>query len=91
MTITKSTKEEGARPDRTSPLSRTRRTGCCIPEVILSVGVHVEGTGKGEEEKEPSGKRRRERVKKRFLNSRSGRPGASIPERFVCIAGLGGI
>lgn len=35
VTITESTKEEGARPDRTSPLSRTRRTGCCIPEVIL--------------------------------------------------------
>lgn len=50
------------------------------------------GEGKREEEKkEPSGKRRRERAKKRLLNSRSGRPGASIPERFVCIAGLGGI
>lgn len=55
------------------------------------VGVRVEGTGKREEEKEPSEKRKRERAKKRFLNSRSGRPGASIPERFVCIAGLGGI
>lgn len=49
------------------------------------------GEGKREEKKEPSGKRRRERAKKRLLNSRSGRPGASIPERFVCIAGLGGI
>jgi len=55
------------------------------------VGVRVEGTGKREEVKEPSGKRKRERAKKRFLNSRSDRPGPSIPERFVCIAGLDGI
>lgn len=48
------------------------------------------GGGK-KEKKEPSGKRRRKRAKKRLLNSRSDRPGTPIPERFVCIAGLGGI
>lgn len=49
---TESTKEEGARPGRTSPLSRTHRTGYCIPEVS-PVGVRVERTGKGGRRKSP--------------------------------------
>lgn len=56
-------RKEPARPDRTS-LSRTRRTGCCIPEVILRSERRVSGRRARREEKESSGRQRRESEEK---------------------------
>lgn len=65
VTITGFREHEGGRspPDRTS-LSRTRRTGCCIPEVILRSKRRVSGRRARREEKESSGRRRRESEEK---------------------------
>lgn len=69
--------------DRTS-LSRTRRTGCCIPEVILRSKRRdrVDGDGRGGRESErrkSSAEGGGGRTKKRLLNSRSERAGSRFP------------